>query len=87
MAARIILHHPHVELEDGALEYCVAYRLSEPVAGVADGEVGYAPAPGATEAEILDEIKALAVAHANLQTADAVPFTLSDVITWEAQAS
>ena len=39
-----------------------------------------------TDAEILDAIKSLAVAHANLQTADAVPFTLADVITWEARA-
>ena len=85
MPAKIVLQHPHVELAAGVLEYCVGYRITEPIGGVMDGEVGYAPAPGATDAEILDEIKILAVEHANLQTADAVPFTLSDVITWESR--
>lgn len=85
MAAKIVLMHPHIDVEDGVLEYCAAYRFTEPVNGVEDGEIGYEPAPGATDAEILDEIKVLAVAHANLQTADAVPFTLADVITWEAR--
>lgn len=86
MSARIILHHPHVDVHDGTLCYCAFYRLSEKVAGVEDGEVELVPVEPMTDAQILDEIKALAVAHANLQTADAVPFTLSDVITWEARA-
>ena len=85
MPAKIILFHPHIELEDGAIEYCAAYRFTQPVNGVEDGEIGYEPAPGTTEEQILDEIKVLAVAHANLQTSDAVPFTLADVITWEAR--
>lgn len=86
MAARIILHHPHVDVHDGRLCYCSFYRLSERVAGVEDGEVELEPVAPMTDAEILDAIKSLAVAHANLQTADAVPFTLADVITWEARA-
>lgn len=85
MPAKIVLHHPHIETDAGIVEYCAAYRLTEPVGGVIDGEIGYQPVPGATDAEILNEIKVLAVAHANLQTADAVPFTLADVITWEAR--
>lgn len=86
MAARIILHHPHVDVHDGRLCYCSFYRFSERVAGVEDGEVELEPVAPMTDAEILDAIKSLAVAHANLQTADAVPFTLADVITWEARA-
>lgn len=86
MGAKLVLHHPHIETEAGVVEYCAAYRLTESVRGVIDGEVAHIPAPGATEGEILDAIKAAAVAHANLQTADAVPFTLADVITWEARA-
>lgn len=85
MAARIILHHPHVDLEDGDLCYCSYYRLSEPINGVQDGEVELMPTVPMTDAEILAEIKVLAVAHANLQTSDAVPFTAADVVTWEAR--
>jgi len=86
MAARIILHHPHVDVHDGRLCYCSFYRFTERVAGVEDGEVELEPVAPMTDAEILDAIKVLAVEHANLQTADAVPFTLADVITWEARA-
>ena len=83
MVAKIILHHPHVDVHGGALCYGASYRLSEKVQGVEDGEVELVPSVPMTDAEILDSIKVLAVDHANLQTANAVPFTLADVITWE----
>ena len=83
MAAKIVLHRRHVEVEDGYVEWCCYYRLTEPVNGVEDGEVGFVPTPGMTQAQVLDELKQMAVDHANLQTSDALPFTLSDVITWE----
>jgi len=84
-AVKIILTHPHIEVEDGAIEFCVDYRFTEAVEGVIDGEVGYEPAAGATEAQILDQLKTLAVDHANLQTSNAAGFTVDDVITWEAK--
>lgn len=82
---KIVISHPHIEAEDGIIEYCVNYRLTESVEGVLDGEVGYEPDPGLTEAEILTELKAMVVDHANLQTSDARGFTVDDVITWEAK--
>jgi len=82
---KIIVSHPHIEVEDGVIEYCVSYRFTEPVNGVIDGEVGYEPSPGLTEAEILTELTTMVVDHANLQTSDAVGFTTDDVITWEAK--
>lgn len=85
MPARIILHHPHVDVHDGVMCYCSFYRLSEKVNGVEDGEVELVPDVPMTDAEILDAIKVLAVDHANLQTSDAVPFTLADIVTWEAR--
>ncbi len=83
MAAKIVLHRRHVEVEDGDIELCCYYRFTEPVNGVEDGEVGFVPTPGMTQAQVLDELKQMAVDHANLQTSEALPFTLSDVITWE----
>jgi hypothetical protein len=80
---KIVLAHPHIEIEDGSIEYCCAYRLTEPVGAVLDGEVGYEPEASATQAEILAQLKQMAVDHANLQTEHALAFTLSDVITWE----
>ena len=82
-AVKIILTHPHIEVEYGAIEFCVYYRFTEAVEGVIDGEVGYEPAPGLTEEEILTELKTMAVDHANLQTSNAAGFTVDDVITWE----
>lgn len=82
-AVKIVMKHPHIEAEDGVIEYCVSYRFTEPVNGVIDGEVGYEPSIGLTDAEILTELKAMVVDHANLQTSDAVGFTTDDVITWE----
>lgn len=79
---KIVLRHPHVDLHDGVLCYCSDYRLTEPVNGVEDGQVMFAPS-GETEEQILDAIKVRAVDHANLQTSDAIPFTLADVVTWE----
>lgn len=84
-AVKIILSHPHIEVEDSVIEYCVNYRFSEAVEGVLDGEVGYEPSPGLTEDEILTELKTMVVDHANLQTSDALGFTVDDVITWEAK--
>ena len=83
MAAKIVLHRRHVEVEDGDVEWCCYYRFTEPVNGVEDGEVGFVPTPGMTQKDVLDQLKQMAVDHANLQTSDALPFTLSDVITWE----
>jgi hypothetical protein len=80
---KIVLSHPHIELEDGAIEYCVNYRLTEAVRGVIDGEVGYEPAEGATQEEILSDLCQMAADHANLQTENAESFTTADVITWE----
>lgn len=82
---KIIVSHPHIEAEDGVIEYCVNYRFTEAVEGVLDGEVGYEPSPGLTEDEILTELKTMVVDHANLQTSDALGFTVDDVITWEAK--
>lgn len=82
--AKIIILHPHIETEGAAIEYCVNYRFTEPVAGVLDGEVGYEPDPGLTEEQILDELKAQVVAHANLQTSNVAAFTTADLIMWEA---
>lgn len=81
--ASIILEKPHVELEGVDLEFCCYYRFSEPVVGVYDGEVGYVPSPGLTNAQIMSGLITLVVDHANLQTANAQPFTAADVITWE----
>jgi hypothetical protein len=83
MAAKIVLTHRHIHSEHGPLEYCVDYYLTEPIDGVQDGMVGFEPTPGMTHAEIVAELKQMAVDHANLQTSNALPFTLSDVITWE----
>lgn len=83
--AKIIISHPHIEAEDGVIEYCCNYRFTEAVEGVLDGEVGYEPSPGLTEAEILTELIGLVVDHANLQTSNAAGFTTGDVITWEAK--
>jgi hypothetical protein len=82
---KIILSHPHIEFEDGVIEYCVGYRLTEPVRGVLDGEVGYEPAEGASEVTILSDLCAMAADHANLQTENAEAFTAADVITWGAR--
>jgi len=82
---KIVLSHPHVEVEDGAIEYCVYYRFTEAVRGVMDGEVGYEPAEGATQAEILSHLCQMAADHANLQTENVEAFTSADVITWEAR--
>lgn len=84
-AVKIIVSHPHIEAEDGVIEYCVNYRFTEAVEGVLDGEVGYEPSPGLTEDEILTELKTMVVDHANLQTSNALGFTVDDVITWEAK--
>jgi hypothetical protein len=35
-----------------------------------------------TQADIVAELKQMAVDHANLETSNAVPFTLDDVIAW-----
>lgn len=83
-SVKIILTHPHIETRSGFLQYCAAYRFTEAINGVMDGQVGYEPASGLTEAQILDQLKALAVDHANLQTSNATGFTSADVITWEA---
>lgn len=80
---KIVLAHPHIELEDSAIEYCVSYRLTEAVGGVIDGEVGFAPDPGMTNTEIMDTLKQMAADHANLQTENALGWTVDDVITWE----
>jgi len=80
---KIVLSHPHIEVDGGDIEYCVYYWLTEPVNGVMDGDVGYIPDPGLTKDEILNELKTMAVAHANLQTSDTIGFSLDDVITWE----
>ena len=80
---KIIMSHPHIEVEGGDIKYCVYYWLSEPINGVMDGDVGYVPDFGLTKDEILNELKTIAVAHANLQTSNAVSFSLDDVITWE----
>jgi hypothetical protein len=85
-AVKIVLEHPHIEVEDGVIQYCVGYRLTNPVGGVIDGEVGYEPAPGATADDILAELCVMAADHANLQTANVEAFTTADVITWEARA-
>ena len=82
---KIIVTHPHIEAEDGVIEYCINYHFTEAVEGVIDGEVGYEPSPGTTEAEILTELKAMVVDHANLQTSNAAGFTIDDVLTWEAK--
>lgn len=82
-AVKIILTHPHIETRSGSLQYCAAYRFTEAVSGVMDGQVSYEPAAGTTEAQILDQLKTLAVDHANLQTSNAVGFAMADVITWE----
>jgi hypothetical protein len=84
-AIKIVLSHPHVEVEDGAIEYCVYYRLTEAVRGVMDGEVGYEPAENATQEQILSDLCQMAADHANLQTEDVEAFTSADVITWEAR--
>lgn len=84
-AIKIVLSHPHVEVEDGAIEYCVYYRLTEAVRGVIDGEVGYEPAPGATQDQILAQLSSMAADHANIQTENVEAFTAADVITWEAR--
>ena len=84
-AIKIVLSHPHIELEDGAIEYCVNYRLTEAVRGVIDGEVGCEPAPGATQEQILAQLSVMAADHANLQTENVEAFTSADVITWEAR--
>jgi len=81
--ASIILERPHIHQHATHFEYCVDYRFTEPVAGVMDGMVGYEPAPGLTNAQMLSELIPLVVDHANLQTANAQPFTAADVITWE----
>lgn len=81
--ALIVLEKPHVELDGSDVEYCCSYRFTEPVVGVQDGEVGYVPAPGLSNRDILDGLITLVVDHANLQTANAQPFTAADVITWE----
>lgn len=85
-AVKIILSRPHVEIEGGVIEYCVNYRLSSPVMGVLDGEVGYEPSPGETDADVLTNLKTMVVDHANLQTENLEGFTTDDVITWESRA-
>jgi hypothetical protein len=82
---KIVLSHPHVEVEDGAIEYCVGYRLTEAVGGVIDGEVGYEPPENATQEQILSYLCQMAADHANLQTENVEAFTAADVITWEAR--
>lgn len=83
---KIILSHPHIEVEEGVIHYCVGYRLTQAVMGVLDGEVGYEPAPSETNADVLTNLKTMAVDHANLQTENAEGFTVDDVITWESRA-
>lgn len=82
---KIVLSHPHVEVEDGAIEYRVYYRFTEAVRGVMDGEVGYEPAENATQEQILSNLCQMAADHANLQTENVEAFTSADVITWEAR--
>lgn len=84
---KIILYHPHIDVAGSVIEYCASYRFTESVVGVIDGEVGYEPSPGLSDAQILEEIKALVVDHANLQTSNSVPFTTDDIITWESGVS
>jgi hypothetical protein len=84
--ASIIMCRPHVHQHADHWEFCVDYRFTEPVAGVVDGMVGMDPVPGMTDADILAALIPLVVDHANLQTADAQPFTADDVITWECHA-
>lgn len=86
MAAKIVLTHRHLHTEHGPLEYCVDYYLTEPVGGVVDGMVGFAPDRAMTDAEIVAELVQMACDHANLQTSNAVPFTIDDVITFEIAA-
>jgi len=81
--ASIILSRPHIHQHETHVEHCLDYRLTEPVAGVLDGMVGYEPAPGTSNRDILDALIGMVVDHANLQTANAQPFTAADVITWE----
>lgn len=85
-AVKIVLSHPHIEVEDGVIEYCVDYRLTQAVMGVIDGEVGYEPSPGETDVDVLLTLKTMAADHANLQTENAEGFTADDVITWESRA-
>jgi hypothetical protein len=85
-AVKIILSRPHVEVEDEVIHYCVSYRLTQAVMGVLDGEVGYEPSPGETDADVLTNLKMMAVDHANLQTENLEGFTTDDVITWESRA-
>lgn len=80
---KIILSHPHVEIESTDIKYCVAYKLTEAVRGVIDGEVGYVPSPGATHNDIIADLCQMAADHANLQTESQESFTVDDVITWE----
>jgi hypothetical protein len=82
---KIVLSHPHVEVKDGAIEYCVYYRFTEAVRGVMDGEVGYEPAENPTQEQILSDLCQMAADHANLQTENVEAFTAADVITWEAR--
>lgn len=85
-AVKIVLSQPHIEVGDGVIEYCVGYRLTQAVMGVLNGEVGYEPAPGETDADVLTNLKTMAVDHANLQTENLEGFTTDDVITWESRA-
>ena len=84
-AVKIVLEHPHIEVEGGVIKYCVGYRLTEAVGGVIDGEVGYEPPANATSEQILAELRSMAADHANLQTANVEAFTAADVIIWEAR--
>jgi hypothetical protein len=86
MAAKIVLTHRHLHTEHGPLEFCVDYYLTEPVNGVLDGMVGFAPDRSMTDDEIVSQLAQLACDHANLQTQNAIPFTLNDVITFEIAA-
>jgi len=83
---KIILHNPTVSVTAGIVTCACRYRLSEPVRGVVDGRVAVVPASNAGQAQILPQIRAAAVDHANAQTGNAVGFGAQDVITWELQA-
>lgn len=79
---KLILTRPHIDIVGTDLERCVDYRLSDAVEGIVDGDVGYVPAENLTNADVLENLKTLAVDDINARQSTYV-FKLDDVVTWE----
>ena len=79
----ILLSNRHIEWSGSDMQHCVDYRLSATVEGISTGDVGEVYATNLTDADIMEQLKALVVTDINGRQST-YTFDQQDIVTWEA---